>query len=315
MTETSKTPEQITDTVFMVRPSSFGFNAQTAQNNAFQVQAKEREIEKIAIEAQEEFDTLVGKLRNAGINVIVGLDEPDPVKPDAVFPNNWVSFHQDGRVILYPMYAENRRIERSQEYIQLLNKTHIVEHLEDFTAHERDEKYLEGTGSMLLDRVHKKVYACISERTDLELLQLWAKDHGYEVVAFTATDRDNTPIYHTNVIMVLGESFALVAEETIKDPAELQSVRDMLTLTGKEIIPITMSQVYAFAGNMLQVKSIVGERHIVMSDQAYQSLRADQIMDLERHGRLIFSPIYTIETLGGGSVRCMLAEVFLPQRT
>ena len=312
MSETSAS--QITDTVFMVRPASFGFNAETAENNAFQVENNERNMEQIAIDAQEEFDTLVNKLRNAGINVIVGLDDPEPIKPDAVFPNNWISFHQDGSVIFYPMYAENRRIERSQEYVQLINKSHVVDQLISYTDQERQDQFLEGTGSMLLDRVNKIVYACISDRTHPILLEKWARDRGYKIVSFSSTDRDDRPIYHTNVIMVLGEHFAVIAEETIKNQSELEIIRTSLEKTGKQIIPITMDQVYAFAGNMLQVKSIVGVPHIIMSDQAYQSLRADQILDLESHGRLIFSPIYTIETLGGGSVRCMLAEVFLPRR-
>lgn len=304
---------QITDTLFMIRPSSFGYNRETATNNSFQDEKGAFKVDEIQERAKKEFDDFVQKLRKAGVQVLVGLDSPEPKKPDAVFPNNWISFHEDGSLITYPMYAANRRIERDEQYIHTLSLSHKITRRYDFEIYEAEEKYLEGTGSMVLDRVNKIVYACLSPRTDAELLDKWCHLKGYSSVVFRALDKENKDIYHTNVVMAMGTDFVVICLECIKDQEERDKLVRSFGNTGKTIIDITMDQVYSFAGNMLQIKNTNGQSYIVMSEQAYKSLRADQILSLERSGKLLFSPIYVIEQFGGGSARCMMAEVFLPE--
>ncbi len=306
--------QQITHTVFMIRPASFGYNTQTAQNNAFQDHRGAEKSDSISQSAIEEFDRFVLKLRQAGIQVLVGLDSIDPKKPDAIFPNNWISFHQDGTVITYPMLAENRRLERNEDYIYTIAHTHQVKRRYTFDEYEHEGMILEGTGSMVLDRQNKIVYACLSPRTDVRLLEKWCVLRSYDKVVFTAKDRNGVAIYHTNVLMAMGTDFVLICLDSIPNQHEKDQLVKSFKKTNKRIIEITEDQLEHFAGNMLQLCNTDKTPYIVMSDQAYQSLRADQILDLEQSGKILFSPIYTIEKYGGGSARCMMAEVFLPEK-
>lgn len=303
-------PQQVTQTIMMIRPAHFGYNAETAENNAFQTEAKAEDAVKISDAARTEFDAMVELLQSNGIHVIVVEDTAEPIKPDAVFPNNWVSFHQDGSVITYPMYAKNRRIERREDIIDQIAKVKEVERRYTMEHYEEDGVFLEGTGSMILDRQYKIVYACLSERTDIQLLDKFCVLKGYEKVAFTAVDAEGMPVYHTNVIMALGETFAVICLECIPSEEEREQITEKLLSTGKEVIDISRDQVEAFAGNMLVVKNDEDERIIVMSNTAYESLDEDQIARISEHTRILHPDIPTIETYGGGSVRCMMAEVF-----
>ncbi len=309
-----KFARQLADTVFMVRPAHFAYNPETAENNAFQDHRGAEDYEAIRKRAQEEFDQFVKKLRAAGIQVLVGLDDPDVAKPDAVFPNNWISFHRDGSVVTYPMLAESRRIERNEKYIHSIEHTHVIKKRYRLEVYEEQGWFLEGTGSLVLDRVQKIAYACLSPRTDIRLLDEWCTLFGYRKCVFHASDKEDKAIYHTNVMMALGTDFVVLCADTVRLPDERKILFDTLRQSGKRIIEITLEQMYAFAGNMLQLANTDGESFIVMSEQAYRSLRADQILDLERSAKILFSPIYNIERYGGGSVRCMMTEVFLPTR-
>ncbi len=298
----------------MVRPSNFGFNEETAQNNAFQTKDESLSQEQISEKARAEFDKFVDILRGQGVNVIVAEDSAMPVKPDAVFPNNWVTMHDDGIMILYPMFAQARRLERDENIIQLIENQFVVKtkiHLEQY---ESVEKYLEGTGSMILDRTNEIVYACLSVRTNLALLDELCDMLHYKRVAFRAVDGKGQDIYHTNVMMALGETFVVICLETISDEAERLNLIKLFELTNKEIIEISLAQMMLFAGNMLQVRNDVGETFLVMSDQAYNSLNTAQINHIQRHTQFIFADIKTIETYGGGSARCMMAEIFLDKK-
>lgn len=301
---------QITDKILMVRPAHFGFNTQTAESNAFQTNDTSVDAATVMRLAQEEFDAMVESLRAQGITVIVAEDTATPVKPDAVFPNNWVSFHADGKVITYPMNTPNRRIERREDIIALVNRLHPHPERLDFSHTEVENRFLEGTGSMILDRPNQLVYACLSPRTDEALLDEYCKAIGYKKVAFYATDDHDQEIYHTNVVMALGETFVVICLDTVKNLQERALLLDYFEETGKEVIDIAMSQMKSFAGNMLQVKSGKGQTFLVMSEQAYKSLTEEQIERLEGHTNLLPVPIYTIETYGGGSARCMMAEIF-----
>ena len=306
--------QQTTSNILMVRPSNFGFNEETAQNNAFQTKDESLSQEQISEKARVEFDIFVETLRGQGVNVVVADDSATPVKPDAVFPNNWVTMHADGTMILYPMFAQARRLERDENIIQLIENQFVVKtkiHLEQY---ESVEKYLEGTGSMILDRANEIVYACLSVRTDLALLDELCDILHYKRVAFTAVDGNGQDIYHTNVMMALGESFVVICLETIRDEAERLNLIKLFELTNKEIIEISLAQMMLFAGNMLQVRNEEGDTFLVMSDQAYNSLNTAQINHIQRHTQFIFADIKTIETYGGGSARCMMAEIFLDKR-
>ena len=306
--------QQTTSNLLMVRPSNFGFNEETAQNNAFQTKDESLSQEQISEKARVEFDIFVETLRGQGVNVIVAEDSATPVKPDAVFPNNWVTMHADGTMILYPMFAQARRLERDENIIQLIENQFVVKtkiHLEQY---ESVEKYLEGTGSMILDRANEIVYACLSVRTDLALLDELCDILHYKRVAFTAVDGNGQDIYHTNVMMALGETFVVICLETIRDEAERLNLIKLFELTNKEIIEISLAQMMLFAGNMLQVRNEEGDTFLVMSDQAYNSLNTAQINHIQRHTQFIFADIKTIETYGGGSARCMMAEIFLDKR-
>jgi len=296
----------------MVRPANFGFNEQTAESNSFQRKDASLTTEVIKEKAIVEFDSFVSVLRSKGVNVHVVEDTSEPVKPDAVFPNNWVTFHQNGTVITYPMFASARRLERRTDIVESLKSTFQIakeQHLEFF---ESNNKYLEGTGSMILDRVNKVVYACISNRTDASLLEEFCLLANYDKVQFHAVDADNKDIYHTNVMMALGETFVVICMDTIKDEKEREIILKSFEKTNKEVIEITFDQVLAFAGNMLQVRNDDDETFLVMSEQAYQSLSDAQIQYISKHTNILYSPINTIETFGGGSARCMMAEIFLP---
>ena len=308
------TKQQTTSHILMVRPSNFGFNEETAQNNAFQTKDESLSQEQISEKARTEFDNFVEILRGQGVNVVVAEDSATPMKPDAVFPNNWVTMHDNGTMILYPMFAKARRMERDENIIQLLENQFVVKtkiHLEQY---ESVEKYLEGTGSMILDRVNEIVYACLSVRTDLALLDELCDILHYKRVAFTAVDGKGQDIYHTNVMMALGETFVVICLETVPDEAERLNLIKHFDNTNKEIIEISLAQMMLFAGNMLQVRNDEGDTFLVMSDQAYNSLNTAQINHIQRHTQFIFADIKTIETYGGGSARCMMAEIFLDKK-
>jgi len=305
---------QTADTILMVRPANFGFNEQTAGNNAFQTNDTSRlasEIQQLAI---REFDQFVDKLRGVGVQVIVIDDTIEPAKADAVFPNNWVTAHQDGSLITFPMYAPVRRLERREDVLDQLSAQFSVKQRLHLEQYESENRFLEGTGSMILDRPNKLVYACLSPRTDEGLLDEYCQMIGYEKVAFTAVDDKAQQIYHTNVMMALGESFVVICLETLQDSSERRMLMNKFATTGKEVIEITMEQMMRFAGNMLQVRNKAGETFLVMSEQAFESLTPAQLVLIEKHTNILSSAIPTIETYGGGSARCMMAEIFLPKR-
>lgn len=304
---------QTTDTVLMVRPAHFGFNEETAANNAFQVNDQSLSAVEIQEKAKVEFDAFVAKLRSVGVNVIVVEDTSDPLTPDAVFPNNWVTFHQDGLIITYPMFAHKRRLERREDVLNDLGQHYAITNHVRMEGHEAQEKYLEGTGSMILDRPNRLVYACLSPRTDPELLEEFSRITGYTPVLFHAVDGQGQDIYHTNVMMALGETFVVIVLDSIRDAEDKSDLLAYFDATGKEVIDLSLEQMMSFAGNMLQVRNSSGQTFLVMSKQAYQSLTPTQIAQIEKHTQILHSSIDTIETYGGGSARCMMAEVFLPK--
>lgn len=306
--------EQITSHILMVRPANFGYNAETAQNNAFQKNDQTISPEKIKEKAIEEFDTFVANLRKAGVDVTVIQDSPEPLKPDAVFPNNWVSFHQNGAIITYPIYSPLRRLERREDILEQLSQRFEVRDRYKLEKSEAKELYLEGTGSVILDRQNKLAFACISERTHTQLLDEFCELIGYSKVIFQAVDEKGIPIYHTNVMMAIGETFVVICMDTIRDPDHAQALRRLFDLHNKELIDISIEQMNSFAGNMLQVRNQEGIPLLVMSSQAYYSLTKTQIEQIEKHTRTLHSPINTIENFGGGSARCMMAEIFLPEK-
>lgn len=294
----------------MVRPANFGFNPETAGNNAFQINDEQLSRQEIITKAIKEFDALVEKLIAVGIEVLVIEDSKKTYKTDAVFPNNWISLHENGVIITYSMFSPNRRLERRQDIVDQLSekfgyKNHI--RLEKWEA---EEQFLEGTGSLILDRQNRMVYACISERTHPNLLDEYCTLMDYQKVLFRSVDREGFPIYHTNVMMALGEDFVVICLESIPDETEQAILKQYFRRTNKAIIPITLDQVYAFAGNMLQVKNKLGNTYLVMSSQAYRSLTDTQIIQIQQYTSILHSDITTIETYGGGSARCMIAEVF-----
>ena len=297
----------------MIRPAGFESNPMTAESNRFQGKSAASPEEQHAA-ALNEFDALVTALRGAGVEVIVIDDTPQPHTPDAIFPNNWISMHADGRVVLYPMEAENRRTERRMDIIRHLAdacKRQISE-VVDLSGHEDAGHFLEGTGSMVLDRANRIAYACISTRTHLDPLGDFAQRMDYDVVAFDAVDSDGVPIYHTNVLMSIGERLAIICDEAITRDEQREAVLARLRDTGHEIMSLSYAQLDAFAGNMLELRSEDGERVLAMSQQAYDSLTQEQQQVLADNARIVSTAIDTIESSAGGSVRCMLAEVHLP---
>ncbi|MGB1206470.1 MAG: citrulline utilization hydrolase CtlX [Chitinophagales bacterium] len=307
---------RITDTVLMIRPVRFDLNEETLESNAFQDRTRSDTPETINAKALGEFDTFVEKLRKLGVEVIVFSDTPEPYTPDSIFPNNWVSFHPDGKVVTYPMQAVNRRKERRLDIIEALKNEHhlYVEQVLAFeTKQEPKNQFLEGTGSLVIDRINRISYACRSPRTHDKALADWSKLMDCRCISFKATDENGQEIYHTNVLMCLGDYFAVVCLDAIKDEKERQEVIETLEQTDREVIGISHAQMNSFAGNMLQVKNEKAERILVMSESAFQSLDATQVTKLKEYNDyLLQATIPTIEQYGGGSARCMIAEVFLP---
>ena len=299
----------------MIRPARFESNPQTAASNRFQGKTDAAPGEQHEA-ASRQFDLLARALREGGIQVIVMDDTSEPHTPDAIFPNNWVSFHADGRVVLYPMEADNRRDERREDIIERLDAEYgfQVSEVIDLSVHEREGRYLEGTGSMVLDRVNRIAYACLSSRTHLDVLADFGQRMDYEIVAFEAIDRGGTAIYHTNVLMNVGEAIAVICDAAIPRVDQRSAVMERLRSTGHEVIQINFDQLEAFAGNMLELRGTDGERVMAMSKQAYESLRDEQRDVLHRNGRIVTAAIDDIERSAGGSVRCMLAELHLPRK-
>lgn len=293
----------------MIRPVSFGYNAETAVNNAFQVQSNEANVQQ---KARQEFDDFVTILQNNGVDVTVVEDTALPHTPDSIFPNNWVSFHNDGTLLLYPMYAVNRRAERKEHVLEKISARFAIKKKIDLSNYEEKNIFLEGTGSMVLDRDKRVAYACISPRTDEKILADFCRQMNYTPVVFAATDGNRQAIYHTNVLMCVADSYVVICLESIADPEQHKLVSENIINSNKKIIPITLHQMNHFAGNMLQIENKDGEKLLVMSSQAYESLTTEQLQELKRYNRIVHSPLTTIETNGGGSARCMMAEVHLP---
>lgn len=310
---TSSRESQLASAVLMIRPAGFESNPETAASNRFQgktaaIPAEQHEA------ALSEFDALAGALAGAGIRVLVFEDTPEPPKPDAIFPNNWVSFHADGTVVLYPMEAPSRRLERRPDVIESLVSDHgyVVKQLVDLSHHENNGHYLEGTGSMVLDRSNHNAYACLSTRTHLDPLGEFAQRMGYEIVAFDAVDRSGAPIYHTNVLMCIGEKLAIICDEAIPKSEQRTAVLEQLSASGHELLSISYEQLECFAGNMLELRSDSGDRVIAMSAAASRSLTDPQTRTIAKNAKIVSTPLENIERSAGGSVRCMLAEVHLP---
>lgn len=307
--------KQITNTVLMVRPVRFRMNEETVVNNYFQ-EEMDLKNEEINRQAQQEFDAFVHKLREVGVKVIGVDDIYEQNTPDSVFPNNWITFHQNGNVAIYPMFAENRRRERREDILDKVEEEgFLIENVYDYTDAEQENIFLEGTGAMVLDRVHRKAYCALSPRADEELFIEFCEDFEYTPVIFKAyqeVDGKQVPIYHTNVMMALGEDFAIVCLDTITDKSERKNFLHHLKEDKKEIISITPEQMCQYAGNMLQVQG-KDSTYLVMSDTAYNALTPQQIQTIEKYTQILHSNLETIETCGGGSARCMLAEVFNPR--
>ena len=309
--------KQTTNSILMIRPVAFRMNEQTAVNNYYQKVLDGLLPATVNAKAQQEFDAFVEKLTAVGVDVTVVDDTLEPDTPDSIFPNNWISFHENGDVALYPMFAENRRHERREEILDLLEeKGFVIHNIIDYTSAEEDGFFLEGTGSLLLDRVNAKAYCALSPRADEELFIEFCEDFDYAPVIFEAfhtVDSERKLIYHTNVMMCLGETFAVICSDCIDDKKERKMVLDNLKGNGKEIILITEAQMNNFAGNMLEVRGANDKRYLVMSAAAHQSLTPQQIEQLEKHTEILSSSLDTIEACGGGSARCMMAEIFLPR--
>ena len=309
--------KQVTSDILMIRPANFRYNEETASNNYYQKVVEGLSVEDAQKNALREFDEFVEKLRMKKLNVKVIDDTPSPETPDAIFPNNWVSFHEDGTVCMYPMFAESRRKERRKDIIDQLATEYEIKEVVDYTSYEDLQKYLEGTGSMVLDRANLVVYAAISVRTNRDILDLFCKKYGYQPVIFRANQTVNgerVPIYHTNVMMCLAEQFVVICLDTIDDENERKQVTGMFEKSGKDIIVISEEQLNFFAGNMLQVCNTDGQYYTIMSSTAFHSLTKDQLEIIEKYGAVIHSSLDTIEACGGGSARCMMAEIFLPPK-
>ncbi|WP_414648325.1 citrulline utilization hydrolase CtlX [Dinghuibacter sp.] len=292
----------------MIRPVNFAFNEQTAVNNAFQ----EKATADAQAVAEREFDVFVALLRDAGVEVLVVNDTPEPYTPDSIFPNNWVSFHTDGTVVLYPMFAPNRRLERKQEVLDEIARNFVIRRRLDLSGWEAKSRYLEGTGSMVLDRDQRIAYACLSPRTDMEVLEDFCGRMEFQPVTFAAADAGGLPIYHTNVMMCVADAYVVICADAISNARERAMVLDQIRLSGKAVVLITLTQMARFAGNMLQVSGASGEKLLVMSSQAFGSLTGEQVAVLGSYNRILHADLSAIETNGGGSARCMMAEVRLP---
>lgn len=310
----TSTPQQSTSNILMIRPATFRKNEETAGNNHYQ---KDADVDDVLEHALEEFDGMVNDLTSRGVNVLVVDEDPSTDTPDALFPNNWVSFHADGRVGLYPMFAPNRRTERREDILHDLVHTHgfSLDEIVDFTEFEAHNAFLEGTGSMVLDRIHGKAYAALSPRTDRNAFEQWCEAMDVEGVVFEAMQSvgdARKPIYHTNVMMAVGTGWAAVCLDCVDHEDDRALVRESLEGDGLTVLPLTEDQINRFAGNMLEVATRDGEKLIVMSQQAFDALTEDQRATLGQFGTLVHNSLNTIETCGGGSARCMMAEVHLP---
>ena len=297
---------QNTAHLLMIEPVNFGFNAETAVNNSFQVHTGEN----IQQQALSEFNEFVTLLKENKIDVTVIKDTEDPYTPDSIFPNNWVSFHKDGTVFVYPMYASNRRKEKEKHILEKIRTSFHINTIIDLSHYEKQQLFLEGTGSMVLDRKNRIAYACISPRTSIVVLNEFCRLNNYSACTFSSKDMNGIDIYHTNVLMCIAEKFAVICLESIADKTEKKKITDLLIETGKEIIEISFQQLNSFAGNMLQVRNTDNELLLVMSTQAYESLTRLQVNRLSKFNRLIHANLQTIESAGGGSARCMMAEIF-----
>jgi len=303
---------QTTSHILMIRPVNFGYNAETAVNNAFQVKGEQADAQNRAL---KEFDAFVTILRQQGVDVTVVEDTSEPHTPDSIFPNNWVSFHHDGTVLLYPMYAVNRRAERKQHVLDAISQKFSINKKIDLSGYEKENIFLEGTGSMVLDRDNKIAYACLSPRTNEKVLEDFCRQLGYSALLFHATDINGQDIYHTNVMMCVADKYLVICLDSIGKQEEKEKVIKTIQQTNKEIITITLEQMNHFAGNMLQIENKDGKKLLVMSTQAFDSLTAEQKQKLASFNAIVHSPLTTIETNGGGSARCMMAEVHLPVRS
>ncbi|MDR2206918.1 MAG: amidinotransferase [Flavobacteriaceae bacterium] len=307
---------QTTDTVLMIEPIAFGYNAQTAKNNYFQVNSENAETQEKAL---REFQIFVNKLRDKNINVIVVKDTLEPRTPDSIFPNNWVSFANDGRVFLYPMFAQNRRDERRKDVLEEVeNQGFNIKEISDWSIYEHENIFLEGTGSMIFDHDYKIAYGSVSLRLDEDLFRKFCAEIGYRPVVFHSfqnAGNERLPIYHTNVMMCVADKFVVICLDCIDDESERQKVTETIKFTNKELIEISEKQMQNFAGNMLQLHNRKGEKFLVMSETAYKSLSPNQIQNIEKYSQILYSDLQTIETNGGGSARCMLAEVFFQHPT
>ena len=301
-----------TSTILMIRPAAFGYNAETAVNNFFQKQTGNKN--EVHQKALAEFDAMVKTLLAKEIEVMVIEDTAEPIKPSAIFPNNWLSTSPDGKIFVYPMYAPSRRHEKRDDILQLLATKFFVTDVQDWTELEAEGRFLEGTGSMLFDHTNKLIYAAISERTNPAALEKFVTANDYSAVVFLATDQKGNPVYHTNVVMALGEKFCVLCAEAIEEEWELIAVKQLLESTGHEIIPITREQMNCFAGNMLEVKNKTGKSYLILSIAALNSLSEEQKEKLNAYAELLPVGIPTIEATEGGSVRCMMAEVFLKRK-
>lgn len=306
---------QTTSNILMIRPINFGFNQETADSNAFQnVEFSQQNKDKSQQEALREFDEMVNQLRKSGVNIIVINDTLEPHTPDSIFPNNWISFHGNGSVITYPMQAESRRMERREEIIEQIAELFYINRRIELSDFENQSKFLEGTGSMVLDRKFKIAYACLSPRTHEEVLKEFSAQMNYEIVAFNAVDGSGKQIYHTNVVMCIGDMFAVICLEAIPELDERLMVRNSLEQSGKRVVEISLEQMNHFAGNMLEIKSQKGEKMLIMSSTAYHSLTPNQIDVLDDYCTIHHFDLRMIEGNGGGSARCMMAEIHLPIR-
>jgi len=301
----------ITSNILMIRPVQFAFNAETAVNNSFQTPTIGETVQEKAL---QEFDAFVEKLVQNGVDVLVVQDTEEPHTPDSIFPNNWISFHENGTVCLYPMFAINRRQERKQYVKDTITQHFHANRIFDFTSYEQQNLFLEGTGSMVLDRENKMAYACLSPRTNKDVLKDFCAQMNYTPITFIANDVDGKPIYHTNVMMCVADKYVVICMDSISAEHEKAYVKTAIESSGKQIVDISFDQMNHFAGNMLQIKNKQGEPLLVMSSQAYQHLSTEQINTLESFNKIVHSDITTIETNGGGSARCMMAEIFLPSK-
>ena len=305
---------QITDTILMIRPASFGGNEETAATNFFQSDDRRSDPSSIHEGALREFDNMVALLRKNDINVLVVDDTPTPVKPSAAFPNNWFATSPEGVVAVFPMYAANRRPEKRDDILKMLTEKFVVKDLQDWSEFEVEGKFLEGTGSMVIDHENKVIYSCYSPRTDISVLEKFANANKFRAIIFFASDKNGQAVYHTNVVMTLGENFAILCEEAIEEEWELIAIRQLLDSSGHDVIRIYKDQMHRFAGNMLQVRNTKGERFLVMSQTAFDCLYEDQKEELSSKCKLLPISVPTIEKAEGGSVRCMMAEIFLEKR-